>query len=64
MTPGGNRSSVISAKSNADSEVASAGFRITALPVASAGPSFQAHSEIGEFHGRIAATTPTGSCRV
>jgi len=33
-------------------------------PAARAGASFQVSSSSGEFHGTIAATTPTGSCRV
>ena len=37
------------------------GFKITLLPVASEGPSFQHAIIIGKFHGTMAATTPTGS---
>ncbi|MCY1304763.1 hypothetical protein D9M70_545320 [compost metagenome] len=37
------------------------GLRITELPVASAGPSFQQVISRGKFHGTMAATTPTGS---
>ena len=37
------------------------GFRMTLLPVASAGPIFQAAINNGKFHGTIQATTPTGS---
>jgi hypothetical protein len=33
-------------------------------PAASAGASFHMSSSSGEFHGTIAATTPTGSGRV
>ena len=32
------------------------------MPAASAGASFCASLAIGEFHGVIAATTPSGSC--
>lgn len=39
----------------------SEGFRITELPVASAGPSFQQAITSGKFHGTMAATTPSGS---
>jgi hypothetical protein len=39
----------------------SGGFRTTAQPAASAGAIFQAPIMVGEFHGVIAATTPTGS---
>ena len=39
----------------------SEGFKITLLPVASDGPSFQQAIIIGKFHGTIAATTPTAS---
>ncbi len=42
--------------------VTSAGFSTTALPAASAGASFCASLAIGEFHGVIAAITPSGSC--
>ena len=35
---------------------------MTALPAASAGANFCTSLAIGEFHGVIAATTPTGSC--
>ena len=37
------------------------GLRITELPVASAGPSFQQAIISGKFQGTMAATTPTGS---
>ena len=33
----------------------------TELPVASAGPIFQASIAAGKFHGSTAPTTPTGS---
>ena len=44
--------------SSADDGVNSDGFRITALPAASAGATFCASIVSGEFHGVIAATTP------
>ncbi len=40
--------------------VAGAGLTTTALPPASAGPSFQIAITSGKFHGGIAATTPIG----
>jgi hypothetical protein len=40
------------------------GFTTTVQPAASAGATFQVISSRGEFHGVIAATTPTGSRRV
>jgi len=36
---------------------------ITALPSASAGPTTRIPSTLGEFHGVIAPTTPTGTRR-
>ena len=50
-----------SANSSVDAEVNSDGLITTVLPAASAGAIFQAVSSSGEFHGVIAATTPTGS---
>ena len=47
-----------------DSDVSSAGLSTTALPIASAGASFQAAIDIGKFHGTMAPTTPIGSCTV
>jgi len=44
--------------------VKSLGLTTTVHPAASAGASFQVSSSSGEFHGVMAATTPTGSCRV
>ena len=38
--------------------------RTTVQPAASSGASFQVSSSSGEFHGTMAATTPTGSRRV
>src|SRR5580765_7073161 len=61
-TPGGKPASSINlANASVLTGVCSAGLRMMALPAANAGPSFQQHSEMGEFQGRIAATTPTGS---
>ena len=65
ITPSGRPASAISpASRSAVSGVCSAGLRITVLPVASAGPSFQAAMSSGKFHGMIWPTTPTGSRRV
>ena len=47
--------------SSSDAEVNSDGLMTTVLPAASAGASFHAVSSSGEFHGMIAATTPSGS---
>ncbi|CAM5519154.1 hypothetical protein FALB51S_04023 [Frigidibacter albus] len=44
--------------------VISDGFSTTALPAASAGPSFQPAIEIGKFQGVIAPTTPKGSVTI
>lgn len=44
--------------------VISAGLSTTAQPAASAGASFWASLAMGEFHGVIAPTTPSGSCRL
>ena len=64
-TPGGKPAcSNSSAKAKAETEENSEGFQTTVLPAASAGASFQAASSSGEFHGVIAATTPSGSSRV
>ncbi len=41
--------------------VSSAGFTITLLPAARAGPTFQASISIGKFQGSTQAATPTGS---
>jgi hypothetical protein len=45
-------------------DVYSDGFTTTVLPAASAGAIFQDISSSGEFHGTMAATTPSGSRRV
>ena len=52
------------AEPSAVSGVCSAGFRITVLPHASAGASFQAAISSGKFHGMIWPQTPMGSRRV
>src|SRR3990172_7724549 len=64
-TPGGNPASSTSlTNSSVDAEVNSEGLTTTVQPAASAGASFQASSNSGEFQAVIAATTPTGSLRV
>ena len=64
-TPGGKPASSNScANSSVEAEVNSEGLATTVQPAASAGASFQASSSNGEFHGVMAATTPTGSWRV
>ncbi len=61
-TPGGSPASRdSSANSSAVSEVYSAGFSTTALPIASAGATFQASISSGKFHGMIAPQTPSAS---
>ena len=61
-TPGGRPASRdSSANSSAVSEVYSAGFSTTVLPIASAGATFQASIKSGKFHGMIAPQTPSGS---
>ena len=40
--------------------VVGAGLRMTALPLASAGPTYSTGMFIGKFHGVIATTTPRG----
>src|SRR5690606_26740755 len=50
------------ASSKAIKDVASAGFKITALPAAKAGGSFCTSEAMGEFQGVMAATTPKGAC--
>ena len=57
--PGGRpASSAMRPSASAAQGVSSEGFRMTALPAASAGATFCASLVIGEFHGVIAATTP------
>ena len=63
MMPGGTpAASAIRASSIAMRGVISAGLNTTAQPAANAGASFCASLAIGEFHGVIAPTTPSGSC--
>jgi hypothetical protein len=50
-----------SAKRRAVSEVYSAGFRTTVLPMASAGATFQASIRSGKFQGMICPQTPSGA---
>ena len=50
----------MSAHSDADSGVNSAGFSTTVLPVASAGASFHDSSMNGVFHGVMSPATPIG----
>jgi hypothetical protein len=64
-TPGGNPTlSSNLTNANVDADVYSDGLMTTVLPAASAGASFHAVNSNGEFHGTIAATTPSGSWRV
>ena len=64
-TPSGIPASVTSfASSSAVTGVWSLGLTTIVHPAASAGASFQLSSSSGEFHGPIAATTPTGSRNV
>ena len=63
-TPGGRKGAAISAISRMVSGASSAGLSTTVLPAASAAGTFIAAIISGEFHGRIAATTPSGSRRV
>ncbi len=64
-TPGGNPASASSSTNpSVEAGECSDGFTTTVQPAASAGASFQLISSSGEFHGVIAATTPTGSRRV
>ena len=61
-TPGGKpASSTSSANSSVEAGACSAGLTTTQQPAASAGATFQLISSTGEFHGVMAATTPTGS---
>ena len=64
-TPGGSPArSNSSPNASAETEENSDGFQTTVFPAASAGASFHVASSSGEFHGVIAATTPSGSSRV
>ena len=61
-TPGGNpASSTSAANSSVEAGACSAGLTTIVQPAASAGATFQLISSTGEFHGVIAATTPSGS---
>ncbi len=61
-TPSGMPASATSfASSSAVTGVWSLGLTTIVQPVARAGASFQVSSSSGEFHGTIAATTPTGT---
>ena len=62
MTPAGMPDSSASrASSIADADVISDGFRTIVLPAASAGASDITAMKVGEFHGVITPTTPSGS---
>ncbi len=50
-----------SAKASAVSDVYSAGFSTTALPIASAGATFHDSSSSGKFHATICPHTPSGT---
>src|SRR3546814_4256212 len=64
-TPGGKPTpSRILANSSKEALVYSDGLNTKVHPAARAGAIFQAARNRGEFHGIIAATTPTGSCLV
>ncbi len=64
-TPGGKPAfSNSSPKAKAETEENSEGFQTIVLPAARAGASFHVASISGEFHGVMAATTPSGSSRV
>ena len=61
-TPSGMPASSASSPSRiALNGVVSAGFKITVLPHANAGPSFQQAMSSGKFQGTIKPTTPSGS---
>ncbi len=64
-TPGGKpTSSNTRASAMDEAEVDSDGLSTTVLPAASAGASFHVASMSGEFHGVMAAITPSGSGRL
>src|SRR5512138_2872566 len=64
-TPGGKPASSTSfMNSSTDADVNSDGLMTIVLPAASAGASFHVVRSSGEFHGTIAAMTPSGSYRV
>src|SRR5689334_21510458 len=60
-TPAGSRSAISRTNSSTLAEANSLGFSTTVLPQASAGASLLATVISGEFQGRIAAITPSGS---
>ena len=61
-TPGGNpASSITLPNSNIAAEACSEAFKTTVLPAAKAGPILTATKNNCEFHGTMAATTPSGS---
>ena len=60
-TPSGSRSAMSSTTLRIDHGVCSADLRITQLPAARAGASFQVAIRMGKFHGMIWPTTPSGS---
>ncbi len=61
-TPAGSPASYrTSAKATVEADACSDGLTTQVLPAASSGASFQVSSIRGEFHGVIAATTPTGA---
>ena len=63
-TPSGMPASMhASPRMYASSGVSGAGLITMVQPAASAGPSFSMMVNSGTFHGTIAATTPTPSCR-
>src|SRR6516225_7733420 len=65
ITPGGNPAwANSSANRRVDTGECSEGLTTTGQPAARAGAIFQVNRSNGEFHGVIAATTPTGSRRV
>ncbi len=62
MTPGGMPASSASrASSIEDAEVISDGFITMVLPAARAGASDMIAMKVGEFHGVMTPTTPSGS---
>jgi len=62
ITPGGRPAcSKSCASSSSDADVNSLGLITMVFPAASAGAIFHIASISGEFHGAMAATTPTGS---
>ena len=63
-TPGGRNSWQISAMSRLVSGASSAALSTMVFPAARAAGTLNPAIISGEFHGRIAPTTPSGSCRV